>query len=56
MSKLVTVIILIIPGVQEFEAARAFFAPIRPNLSKEILVTQRERGLFLIPTSFARLV
>jgi len=44
-----------IPGVQEIEVARTFFASIRLNLSEEILVT-KERGLFPIPTSFARLV
>ena len=46
LSKLVSSPSQYFLGVQEFEAARALFAPIRPNLSKEILVTQRERGLF----------
>jgi len=51
-GKLVLVI-LRIPGVQEINAARAFFAPIRPNLSEEILVT-KEREACFPSQSFAR--
>ena len=40
-------VVVIIPGVQEIEAARAFFAPIRPNLSEEILVTKEREACFL---------
>ena len=44
-GKLVLVIVRI-PRVQEIEAARAFFAPIRPNLSEEILVTKEREACF----------
>ena len=44
-GKLVLVI-LRIPEVQEINAARAFFAPIRPNLSEEILVTKEREAFF----------
>jgi len=36
----IVLVIVRIPEVQEIDAARAFFAPIRPNPSKEILVTK----------------
>jgi len=37
-------VIVIIPEVQEIEAVRAFFVPIRPNPSKEILVTKEREA------------
>jgi len=45
-SSSIVLVILRIPEVQEIEAARAFFAPIRPNLSEEILVTKEREACF----------
>jgi len=44
-GKLVIVIVRILE-VQEINATRAFFAPIRPNLSEEILVTKEREAFF----------
>ena len=55
-SSNIVLVIVRIPGVQEIEVARAFFASIRPNLSEEILVqvTKEREACSPFPTRFAR--